>query len=105
MAGRWLGKAENPCVTIIDTPGLEDTQDRSCQFTNEIGESVRELGEIDVFLILIKATSTRLTPVLKKQLRIFSNLFGSEFWKKVTIQITFWGHDRGSRRRRNREKI
>ena len=98
--GRWLGEADGPCVTILDSPGLEDTEGRDRQHTADIGETVRRLGEIDLFLLLIKSDMTRLRPGTKNQLKTFTKLFGGEFWRKVSVVITFWAHDSRSRRAR-----
>ena len=98
--GRWLGEADGPCVTILDSPGLEDTEGRDRQHTADIGETVRRLGEIDLFLLLIKSDMTRLRPGTQNQLNTFTKLFGGEFWRKVSVVITFWAHDSRSRRAR-----
>ena len=68
---RWLGDPTNDCVTIIDTPGLQDTNNRTCLYTREIQEAVKQLGDIDAFFLLFKGDTTRLTPVLREQLNIF----------------------------------
>ena len=102
--GRWLGETGNDCVTILDTPGLQDTHNRTCLFTREIGEAVKYLGEIDAFFLLFKGDTTRLTPVVREQLNVFQQLFGKHFWRKTIIEITFWPHDRKARRRRKRIK-
>ena len=103
--GRWLGHPAGPCVTVIDTPGLEDTEGGDLQLTGDIGQTVRQLGEINVFLVLLRSDTTRLTPVIQKQLNTLTNLFGSEFWKKVCIEITFWRHDTRSRRKRGKKTM
>ena len=96
--GKFLSTGK--CVTIIDTQGMQDTENRTCKFTREIGQVVRQLGEIDAFILLFKADTTRLTNVVKEQLNTFQQLFGKRFWKRALIQITFFSHDKRSRRRR-----
>ena len=102
--GKWLGDPAGQCVTVIDTPGLQDTENRTCIFTREIGDAVKQLGEIDAFFLLFKGDTTRLTPVVREQLNIFQQLFGKHFWRKTIIEITFWPHDKKSRRRRKRNR-
>lgn len=70
--GRWLGDPTNDCVTIIDTPGLQDTNNKTCLYTREIQEAVKQLEDIDIFVILIKGDTTRLTPVLREHSTYFS---------------------------------
>ena len=102
--GKWLGDPAGQCVTIIDTPGLQDTENRTCLFTREIGEAVDKLGEIDAFFLVFKGVTTRLTPVVREQLNIFQQLFGKDFWRRTIIQNTFWPHDKKARRRREKNK-
>ena len=63
---------------------------------------VRNLGEIDVFMLLFKGDTTRLTPVVREQLNTFQQLFGRNFWKRTVIEISFFSHDKRSRRRRRK---
>ena len=102
--GKWLGDPAGQCVTIIDTPGLQDTENRTCLFTREIGEAVDKLGEIDAFFLVFKGTTNRLTPVVREQLNIFQQLFGKDFWRRTIIEITWWPHDPYARRRRKNNK-
>ena len=80
--------------------GMQDTENRTCQFTRDIGNVVRSLGDIDAFVLLFKGETNRLTPNIRQQINIFQQLFGVEFWRKVIIEITFWPHDRISRKKR-----
>ena len=43
-----------------------------------------------------------MTPVVREQLNTFQQLFGKAFWKKTIIEITFWSHDRRSKRIRGK---
>ena len=79
---------------------MQDTENRTCQFTRDIGKTVRSLSDIDAFVLLFKGETNRLTPNIRGQINIFQQLFGREFWRKVIIGITFWPHDGISRRRR-----
>ena len=54
--GKFLSTGK--CVTIIDTQGMQDTENRTCKFTREIGQVVRQLGEID----MLSYSYSRLTP-------------------------------------------
>ena len=76
IVGRWLGKPENPCVTIMDTPGIGDSEGRNCEHAVEISKSVNKLGDVNVFLLLIKSDSNRIDAFLQSQLNLFEEMFG-----------------------------
>ena len=84
---------------------MQDTENRTCKFTKDIGNVVRSLGDIDAFVLLFKGETNRLTPNIREQINIFQQLFGIEFWRKVIIEITFWPHDRISRKRRAKGRM
>ena len=84
--------------------GMQDTENRTCQFTRDISNVVRQLGEIDAFVLLFKGETNRMTPNIREQIQIFANMFGEDFWRRVIIEITFWSHDLISRKRREKRK-
>ena len=103
IVGRWLGKPENPCVTIMDTPGIGDSEGRDCEHAVEISKSVNKLGDINVFLLLIKSDTNRIDAFLQSQLNLFEEMFGNKFWDSVVIEITYWGHSQSQERDRLRK--
>ena len=91
IAGQWLGDTTNgPCVTLIDTPGVSDTDGQDCVHGVELGEKVKEWGPIDAFVLIFKGTKNRFTSGLQEQLSFYEELFGQDFWKRVIIEISFW---------------
>ena len=84
--------------------GMQDTENRTCQFTRDISDVVRQLGEIDAFVLLFKGETNRMTPNIREQIQIFANMFGEDFWRRVIIEITFWSHDPYARRKRKKRK-
>ena len=84
--------------------GMQDTENRTCKFTRDISNVVRQLGEIDAFVLLFKGETNRMTPNIREQIQIFANMFGEDFWRRAIIEITFWSHDLISRKRREKRK-
>jgi len=93
IAGPWLGDYKSGhCHTLIDTPGIGDSEDRDCIHGAVIGEAVKNLSPIDAFIVIFKGTNTRFTKPLQEQLSFYEELFGQDFWKRVVIEISFWRH-------------
>jgi len=93
IAGPWLGDYTNPsCFTIVDTPGIGDSEGRDCVHGMVIAEEVKRLSPIDAFVLIFKGTNTRFTTDLQEQLSFYEELFGQEFWKRVIIEVSFWRH-------------
>ena len=84
--------------------GMQDTENRTCKFTRDISNVVRQLGEIDAFVLLFKGETNRMTPNIREQIQIFANMFGEDFWRRVIIEITFWSHEPLARRKREKRK-
>ena len=45
-----------------------------------------------------------MTNVVREQLNTFQQLFGKAFWKKTMIEVTFWSHDKKSKKRRKNKR-
>eukprot|EP00092_Neocalanus_flemingeri_P001126 GFUD01001200.1.p1 GENE.GFUD01001200.1~~GFUD01001200.1.p1 ORF type:complete len:793 (+),score=149.52 GFUD01001200.1:191-2569(+) len=92
IAGRWLGIETNPCVTILDTPGIGDTQGRDCEHVKQIAQFVRKIGDIHGFILLLKGSSNRFSEHLQEQLILLEETFGPSFWNNMIMEITWWKH-------------
>ena len=112
IAGPWLGDTNNGrCVTIVDTPGIKDSEGPDCVHGVEIGKIVKEWGPISAFVLIFKGTGNRLTDAIQEQLSFYEELFGQDFWKSVVIEVSFWRsrtsdkEDRLTTRRINEAKL
>ena len=91
----WLGNLTYGKVTVIDTPGLMETNLEKEERT--ISELARKLKDeykfINTFLIAIKESdATRYTRETHSMMNLFANMFGDEFWCNVMIAFTHWGY-------------
>ena len=91
----WLGNSTYGEVTVIDTPGLMETDLEKEERT--ISELARKLKDeykfINTFLIAIKESDAiRYTRETHSMMNLFANMFGDEFWCNVMIAFTHWGY-------------
>lgn len=89
--GHWLGDADNPMFTLVDSPGTGDTNNLDCEHALETVRFMKEVvGSIDVFLLMFKGTNTRFDASMQKQLELFESVFGHKMWENVVTEISFW---------------
>ena len=73
-------------VTIIDTPGLQDSQDKELY---HISGMKNECHEASLVLYCIKMTDHRLTNDDKVAMQKLYQVFGKKFWDRVVFVLTF----------------
>uniref|UniRef100_A0A1X7T440 Caspase family p20 domain-containing protein n=1 Tax=Amphimedon queenslandica TaxID=400682 RepID=A0A1X7T440_AMPQE len=72
-------------VTIIDTPGLQDNQDKEHKY---IQEMKNECSEISLVLYCMKMTNHKFTNDDKVAIKKFHHVFGQKFWERVVFVLT-----------------
>ena len=92
IAGKWLGdySGNGSCFTLIDTPGVGDSDHRDCQHGVVISEAVKNLSPIDAFVLVFKGTQSRFTKPLQDQLSFYQDMFGEDFWIRTIIEVSYW---------------
>ena len=91
--GQYLGRGT--CVTVIDTPGFDDTRgkDFDLKYSQDMQQYLKNnYDSINIFLLLIKGSDTRFDDSLEKMLQWYEEIFGKDFWKHVVVEVTFWKH-------------
>ena len=90
--GSYLGTG--PCVTVIDTPSLTDSEGNDAMIMKDFINALKgDLPEgINVFLVLFRGTQMRLDHSAKVQLQLFESIFGEDFWNYVVTGFTWWSH-------------
>ena len=73
-------------VTIIDSPGLQDTQNKEHK---HIQEMENECREISLVLYCMKMTDKRFTNDDKVAMTKLNQAFGQKFWERVVFVLTF----------------
>ena len=93
MVGRWQGVGQ--CITIIDTPGTEDTGGKRQDYNNikKLTTFLKEdLKQIDIFLVMFKEDNVRFVSSMQNALNIFTSIFGDTFWKNMATEFTYWSY-------------
>ena len=78
-------------VTIIDTPGVQDIQNKEHKYIQEIKNQCRE---ISLVLYCMKMTEHRFTNDDKVAMQEFYQAFGQKFWERVMFVLTFANDER-----------
>ena len=73
-------------VTIIDTPGLQDTQNKEHMY---IQEMKNECHAISLVLYCMKMPNHRFTNDDIIAMQKFDQMFGQKFWERVVFILTF----------------
>ena len=77
-----------PKITIVDTPGFEDTKGRDTQHCNNLCEYLRGCGGVNAFLVFYSSAERRFTQWYKNLLFKYTELLGNAFWNNVIIVAT-----------------
>jgi energy-coupling factor transporter ATP-binding protein EcfA2 len=101
MVGHYLGDPSNPCITIIDTPGVSDAQNKDCEHGIALAKGIKEIGSINAFMLLFKGVDARFDKDIQEQIDLYLGIFGTEMWHNTITEFTFWEHNLRSIRQRN----
>ena len=103
--GHWMGDPTNPRLSIIDTPGTGDTNNRDCENAIETVKYLKDVvGTIDVIVLMFKGTNYRFDASMQKQLEMFESIFGTKMWDHVITEISFWRYTDGSIKEREKNQ-
>ena len=78
-------------VTIIDSPGLQDNQNKEHKYIQGIKN---ECNEISLVLYCMKMTDHRFTNDDEVAIKKFHQVFGQKFWERVVFVLTFANDER-----------
>jgi len=104
IVGHYLGDPNNPCITIIDTPGTGDTEGRDCDHGIALAKGVKEIGSVDAFIVMFKGTNPRFSQPMQDQIHLYLNIFGEEMFNNAITEFSFWSHDKRSVKTRKRTR-
>ncbi|GAT99457.1 AIG1 family protein [Entamoeba histolytica] len=82
----YFGKYERKDLFVIDTPGLQDTQELNEKFLNDIVEYVKKQGGINGIILTIDFNEERFSANLQFIINVISDVFTiKDIWKRVCI--------------------
>ena len=69
---RWQALKNEDPVIVIDTPGLDDSEDRDTAHIATLVGGLKEVGYVNTFVIVLNSEAPRLSLQLKKTIKLFS---------------------------------
>ena len=86
QSGFWITNGTQ-CV-IIDTPGLNDSNNEDTEHIRGIVEFLRYKGWVNTFLLVRNGHNPRMNHSFKSMLSTFELTFGEDFWHNVIIVVS-----------------
>ena len=86
QTGAWLGTGS--LCTIIDTPGMNDSQGRDLNHVDHILETLKKGRWVNTFLVVRKGDNLRMDGPFKDMLKMFEMIFGESFWQHIVMSIS-----------------
>ena len=103
---RWQGIKEEEPVIVLDTPGFGDSKHRDTEHIANVVCGLKQIGYVHSFLIILNAEEPRLNEQLQATIKIFSQMFGIEFFKNAMLVFThFFQDEKSIRERKNGKKM
>ena len=90
IEGGWVTNGTR-CV-IIDTPGLNDSDNEDTELLRGIVMFLRDRGQINNFVVVRNGHNPRMNHSFKSMLSTFELSFGDDFWNHVVFAITHTGY-------------
>ena len=84
--GHWVTNGTE--CTIIDTPGLNDSDDQDTEHIRGIVDFLRRKERVNSFLVVRHGELQRMNRSFKSMLATFELTFGAEFWQHVIIVVS-----------------
>ena len=90
ISGVWVTNGIE--CAIIDTPGLNDSDNEDTEHIREMVEFLRRRGQVNSFLIVRNGHHPRMSHSFKSMLSTFELTFGEDFWHHVIIAVSHTGY-------------
>ena len=90
ISGVWITNGTE-CV-IIDTPGLNDTNNQDTEHIRGMVEFLRRRGRVNSFLVVRNGHNPRMNNSFQTMLSTFELSFGEDFWNHVMIVVSHTGY-------------
>ncbi len=96
VVSHFLGKKDEPVFIITDTPGIGDSKGRDTEHIAKMVFSLKRIGYVHTFLIVINSEDPRINEQLQQTLQLFSQMFGNEFFDNAIICFSRYRYDKRS---------
>lgn len=75
-------------VLVLDTPGVNDTQNRDTKNISQIVVHLKEIGYVNTFLLVLNSQVPRISEGIQDYLRLYVEVFGENFFEHVMLVFT-----------------
>ena len=96
MVTHALGSDKNEPIIIIDTPGFGDSKGRDTQHIANMVMNLKRIGYVHSFIITINSQDCRFNEQLDSTIKLFSQMFSSDFFHNVLVCFTRFAFDKKS---------
>ena len=100
----WEGKPDTEKIIVVDTPGIGDSEGRDTEHIANMVTSLKKIGFVTTFLIVINSEEPRFNELLKQTIKLFISMFGDDFLKNSLLCFSKFGFDEKSLRLRKSKK-
>ncbi len=97
------GRTKTPPIVLVDTPGLCDSDGKDPKNIAQMVCKLKLLEYVNTFVVCFNSLQPRLDENQKSILKLFKEMFGTEFFTNVLICMTNWAQDLRSKRERGRQ--
>jgi len=91
-----LGSDKNDPVIIIDTPGIGDSKGRDTEHIAKMVMNLKRIGYVHSFIITINSQDCRFNEQLDSTIKLFIQMFSSDFFRNVVVCFTRFAFDKKS---------
>ena len=92
-------------VSVIDTPGLQDTKSSDKKHIVNMVNYVKKQKDIQAIIVVFNFNQDRFAPYLKKIIKIFNDIFVAEdFWYNVGFVFTKYFQDMWKKFEKKKDK-
>ena len=81
---------------VIDTPGIGDSEGRDTDHITDMVATLRRIGYVHCFLIVINSEDPRFNEQLQSTLKLFKCMLGEDFFKNAMICFSRFRQDKRS---------
>jgi len=77
-------------LTLIDVPGLWDTDDDDQKILDDISQKLKKVGTIDIFVLMVSHSNNRFgSKMIQDTITIYQQLCGGrKIWANIVLVIT-----------------
>ena len=85
---RWRKQPKGEPCMILDTPGMGDSKGRDTSHIANMVVDLKTIGYVHTFIIAINSEELRFSDHLQSTIKLFSQMFGIDFFKNVLVCFT-----------------